>query len=201
MTASSARRPGLRSRSSKGSGPVSGSGLYFLPVAHSGNQNCSPEEAQAVGGLVRAILAGKRDLGRSRREREADHARRYRHHHALQRAGLRDSATPARRARRHGGQVPGPGSADRHLFDGDIEPCGCAARDGVPLQPQPADLIAQRQRVVCPQRLVSKGRFNGRRVERAGCPWPLQPLTGDADQVVERRIAVANSAPTSRRVT
>ena len=58
MTVSSARRPGLRSRSSKESGPVSGSGLYLLPVAHSGNQNCSPEEAQAVGRLVRAILAG-----------------------------------------------------------------------------------------------------------------------------------------------
>jgi uncharacterized protein len=41
----------------KGSGAVSGSGLYFLPVVHSGNQNCSPEEAQAVGRLVRAILA------------------------------------------------------------------------------------------------------------------------------------------------
>lgn len=49
---------GLRSRSSKGSGPVRGSGLYFLPVAHNGNQNCSPEEARAIGGLVRAILGG-----------------------------------------------------------------------------------------------------------------------------------------------
>ena len=58
MTASSARRHGLEQQVIKGAGPVSGSGLYFLPVAHSGNQNCSPEEAQAVGRLVRAILAG-----------------------------------------------------------------------------------------------------------------------------------------------
>jgi len=51
-------KDGLDKQVIKGSGPASGSGLYFLPVAHSGNQNCSPEEAQAVGRLVRAILAG-----------------------------------------------------------------------------------------------------------------------------------------------
>lgn len=51
-------RNGLDQQVIKGAGPVDGSGLYFLPVAHSGNQNCSPEEAQAVGKLVRAILAG-----------------------------------------------------------------------------------------------------------------------------------------------
>jgi len=50
-------KEGLEKQVIKGAGPVSESGLYFLPVAHSGNQNCSPEEAQAVGRLVRAILA------------------------------------------------------------------------------------------------------------------------------------------------
>lgn len=50
-------KDGLEKQVIKGAGPVSGSGLYFLPVAHSGNQNCSPEEAQAVGRLVRAIFA------------------------------------------------------------------------------------------------------------------------------------------------
>ena len=40
-----------------GSGSISKSGLYFLPVEHNGNQNCSPEEGQTVGKLVRAILA------------------------------------------------------------------------------------------------------------------------------------------------
>lgn len=50
-------KDGLEKQVIKGSGPVSGSGLYFVPVAHSGNQNCSAEEAQAVGSLVRAILA------------------------------------------------------------------------------------------------------------------------------------------------
>jgi uncharacterized protein len=51
-------RDGLEQQVIKGAGPVNGFGLYFMPVAHNGNQNCSPEEAQAVGHLVRAILAG-----------------------------------------------------------------------------------------------------------------------------------------------
>ncbi|WP_027571501.1 TM0106 family RecB-like putative nuclease [Bradyrhizobium sp. WSM1743] len=51
-------KSGLEKQVVRGSGPVAGSGLYFLPIAHSGNQNCSPEEAQAVGRLVEAILAG-----------------------------------------------------------------------------------------------------------------------------------------------
>lgn len=49
---------GLEKQVVKGAGPIGGSGLYFLPVEHNGNQNCSPEEAQAVAKLVRAILAG-----------------------------------------------------------------------------------------------------------------------------------------------
>jgi hypothetical protein len=61
---------GLDKQVIKGSGPVSRSGLYFLPVAHNGNQNCSPEEAQAVGRLVRAILAGNATwIDREGRER------------------------------------------------------------------------------------------------------------------------------------
>ena len=38
-------------------GPISSAGLYFLPVEHEGNQNCSPEEAQAIETLVNQILA------------------------------------------------------------------------------------------------------------------------------------------------
>jgi len=37
-------------------GPIDGSGLRYLPVVHHGNQNCSPEEAAAVGALVDGIL-------------------------------------------------------------------------------------------------------------------------------------------------
>jgi uncharacterized protein len=51
-------KSGLDKQDVKGSESITGSGLYFLPVAHSGNQNCSPEEAEAVRSLVQAILAG-----------------------------------------------------------------------------------------------------------------------------------------------
>jgi uncharacterized protein len=50
-------KEGLERQVIRGPRPISGSGLYFLPVEHTGNQNCSPEEAEAVGNLVRAILA------------------------------------------------------------------------------------------------------------------------------------------------
>jgi hypothetical protein len=50
-------KDGLEQQVIKGTRLVGESGLYFLPVAHSGNQNCSPEEALAIGDLVRAILA------------------------------------------------------------------------------------------------------------------------------------------------
>jgi len=50
-------REGLEKQIVKGSELFKGSGLYFVPVKHNGNQNCSPEEAQVVGKLVRAILA------------------------------------------------------------------------------------------------------------------------------------------------
>jgi uncharacterized protein len=52
-------RPGLDAQLIKGSGPVNGCGLRYVPVQHSGNQNCSPEEAEAVSALVTAILAAK----------------------------------------------------------------------------------------------------------------------------------------------
>ena len=50
---------GLEKQVVNAPGPISGSGLYYLPVEHDGNQNCSPEEAQAVGALVDGILESK----------------------------------------------------------------------------------------------------------------------------------------------
>ena len=38
-------------------GPITGSGLFYLPVAHDGNQNASIEEAEAVARLVHTIIA------------------------------------------------------------------------------------------------------------------------------------------------
>ena len=49
-------RGGLEGQVIKSAGPISGSGLRFLPIEHDGNQNCSPEEAQALGVLVNGIL-------------------------------------------------------------------------------------------------------------------------------------------------
>src|SRR4051812_23122634 len=51
-----ASRKGLEQQLIKAAGPVCGSGLRYLPVAHHGNQNCSPEEAAAVSALVGRIL-------------------------------------------------------------------------------------------------------------------------------------------------
>jgi uncharacterized protein len=51
-------KAGLERQGIRGAGPIDGAGLYFLSVLHTGNQNCSPEEAQRVGELVREILAG-----------------------------------------------------------------------------------------------------------------------------------------------
>jgi predicted RecB family nuclease len=38
-------------------GSVSGSGLRYISVAHTGNQNCSPEEAVAISDIVQSMLA------------------------------------------------------------------------------------------------------------------------------------------------
>ena len=37
-------------------GSISGAGLYYLPVEHEGNQNCSLEEAEAISTVVNEIL-------------------------------------------------------------------------------------------------------------------------------------------------
>ena len=49
-------RAGLEVQVINAPGPISGSGLRYLPVEHEGNQNCSPEEAEAVGALVKGTL-------------------------------------------------------------------------------------------------------------------------------------------------
>ena len=49
-------KPGLGCQAIKSNGRVSGSGLRIFPVPHTGNQNNSPEEAEAVAQLVREIL-------------------------------------------------------------------------------------------------------------------------------------------------
>ena len=49
-------RPGLENQRIVSGGPVQGSGLRFLPVAHDGNQSASFEEADMVLTLVRRLI-------------------------------------------------------------------------------------------------------------------------------------------------
>ena len=49
--------PGLENQRVEGTGAVSGSGLRWIPVEHSGNQNESPEEAATIAALVTKLLA------------------------------------------------------------------------------------------------------------------------------------------------
>jgi superfamily I DNA and/or RNA helicase len=50
-------RPGLEAQEIRSSGLLRGSGLRYRPVAHTGNQNSSPEEADAVSALVGDVLS------------------------------------------------------------------------------------------------------------------------------------------------
>ncbi|AZO28378.1 TM0106 family RecB-like putative nuclease [Mesorhizobium sp. M1B.F.Ca.ET.045.04.1.1] len=50
-------RQGLAGQLISGSTRLSGAGLRWLPVAHSGNQSNSPEEAEAIAGLVMEVTA------------------------------------------------------------------------------------------------------------------------------------------------
>jgi superfamily I DNA and/or RNA helicase len=43
----------------RGAGTLTGTGLRYLPVEHSGNQSSSIEEADAVAGLVEEVLSGQ----------------------------------------------------------------------------------------------------------------------------------------------
>ncbi len=51
-------RPGLEHQQVVSKGPLRGSGLRYLPVAHDGNQNSSPEEADRVLTLVQTLVEG-----------------------------------------------------------------------------------------------------------------------------------------------
>lgn len=52
-------KEGCAGQTIKSDGPISGSGLHYVPVEHSGNKSASIEEAEAVARLVEDILASK----------------------------------------------------------------------------------------------------------------------------------------------
>ena len=49
---------GLERQAILGPAPIAGAGLWFLPVAHDGNQSSSPEEVLAVAALAERLTAG-----------------------------------------------------------------------------------------------------------------------------------------------
>ncbi|HET6484889.1 MAG TPA: TM0106 family RecB-like putative nuclease [Spirochaetia bacterium] len=51
-------RPGLERQGLTGDTPVSGAGLFYVPVEHAGNQNRSMEEVDAIDRLVSSLLGG-----------------------------------------------------------------------------------------------------------------------------------------------
>ncbi len=54
-----AAKEGCEQQTIKSNGPISGSGLRYLPVPHAGNKSASIEEAEVITGLVQDILASK----------------------------------------------------------------------------------------------------------------------------------------------
>ena len=50
--------PGLGRQEVKSSGPITGTGLRFVPVSHLGNQSSSAEEVEAVASLVSGLTDG-----------------------------------------------------------------------------------------------------------------------------------------------
>jgi len=49
---------GLERQSLEGTAPLTGTGMRYVAVAHTGNQSESPEEADAIAALVRSLLDG-----------------------------------------------------------------------------------------------------------------------------------------------
>ena len=140
-----------------------------------GADNESPDEADAVADLARALVDGGATWTDAKGVDAAARLGRRPDRRAVQRPGRRDPAAPADRGPgRHGRQVPGPGGADQHLLADDVDPGARAARDGLPVQPQPAE----RRDVARPLR---RGRRGARRTcsasgpgRRTRCGWPTR---------------------------
>jgi uncharacterized protein len=49
---------GIERQALSGVGPLTGTGIRYVPVDHTGNQNESPEEAAEIAKLVGALIAG-----------------------------------------------------------------------------------------------------------------------------------------------
>ncbi len=123
-------------------------GLRYVPVVHAGNRSWSSGEVQVVDEMVRGLL-GKTWIDRFGQKHEVtlDDVLIVTPYNA-QVAKL-TAAAARRRAHRHRRQVPGPGSAGRHLLHGHEQRRRRPAVDGVPLRPPPP----QRRRVASARRV------------------------------------------------
>ncbi len=113
--------------------------LYLALVDHDRNRNWSAEEIDVIDRIVTRLAESRRRLDRPcSRRRDGSESGGYPRRRALQRAGesAGGASSVAAGAGRDRGQVPGTGGAGRDLLDGDVAAGGCAARDGVPVQPE-----------------------------------------------------------------
>ena len=119
---------------------MGGTGLRFVPVEHAGNRSESPEEVAVVARLVEALVGEQWiDVDGPGRAGAPVAARGRAHRGAVQRARGALAEADADRADRNRRQVPGPGGARGDLLDGDVVARGRTARDGVPVQREPAE--------------------------------------------------------------
>ncbi len=80
-------RPGLETQALHGDTPFAGSGLFYVPVEHEGNQSSSPEEVDAVARVVKSLLASGVTWTNSKGTAKGLQAVRRPGRRALQRAG------------------------------------------------------------------------------------------------------------------
>ncbi len=129
-------RDGLERQALKGGTPFAGSGLFYVPVEHAGNQNSSPEEVEAVARIVRSLLSPGVSWtdaqGAVRRLQQSDILIVAPYNAQVAALGSRLPGD----ACRHGGQVPGSAGAGGHLLHDELGSGGRPARHGLSLQPQ-----------------------------------------------------------------
>ena len=130
-------RQGLELQKVRSTSALDGSGLRYLPVAHTGNQSSSPEEAEVIGGLVSDLLASNPTwIDRKGLELPLTLAN-IPILRAAQCTGLRiaDPRLPGTLGLEDVDKFQETGSAAGSLFDrATSSPCRCTARDGISLQ-------------------------------------------------------------------
>src|SRR5205823_3981087 len=120
-------------------GPLEGTGLRYVPVTHTGNQNDSPEEVERVTELVDGLLrdgatwTDKRGETRSLTLQDILIVAPYNAQVSALAARLPAGARVGTVDKFQGQQAP-----VCPLLHGDFNSGGRAERDGIPLQPEPA---------------------------------------------------------------